>query len=480
MVGPDFQRPDAPQTARYTETPLAETTASSPGSAGAAQRFIQGGELPAQWWLLYRSEPLDRLIREGIANSPTLAAAEARLRQAQETLTAQTGGLMYPGVDANLTATRERVSNAQFGAPGTSAFTLYNASVNVSYTLDAFGGNRRELESLQALVDYQQYQLEGAHLALTSNIVTAAIREASLRAQIQATNEIIAVLQDQVRRVTKQHELGGVARLEVVAQRSQLAQIEATLPPLENALAITRHQLATLTGRSPSEASLPQFTLESLHLPQDIPVTLPSELVRDRPDIRAAEALLHQASARIGVATANLYPHITLNAGIGLQATQLHNLFGGPLLWSLGAGLLQPLFHGGQLQAERRAAIDAYAAAEAQYRDVVLQAFRNVADALRALEWDARTVQAQAEAEALSRDTLELTRRQYQLGGTNYLALLVVQRQYELARLNLVVAQAQRYADTAALFQALGGGWWIRDNAARGSVSEKQNSVNSP
>ena len=472
MVGPDFRRPDAPQTPRYTETPLEPETVSSPGTAGAAQRFLTGANLPDQWWSLYRSEPLDRLIRDGISDSPTLAAARATLRQAQENLNAQTGALMYPAVDANLSATREKFSNASVGLPGSSIFNLYGASINVSYMLDVFGGNRRELESLQALVDFQRYQLQGAHLALTGNIVTTAIREAGLRAQIQSTRDILAAQRDTINRVQRQYELGGAARLELIAQQAQYAQTEATLPPLENALALTRHQLATLIGRLPSEAAVPEFSLDTLHLPDDLPVSLPSELVRQRPDIQAAEALLHQASAQVGVATANLYPQITLNGSFGVQSNQLHSLFSGPSIWSIGAGLLQPLFHGGQLQAERRAAIAAYDAAEAQYRDTVLQAFRNVADALRALEGDARTVKAQTDAEALARSTLDLTRTQYQLGGTSYVALLVAQRQYDLARLNLTVAQANRFADTAALFQALGGGWWTLDTAASAPESQ--------
>ena len=472
MVGPDFQRPDAPKTSRYTETPLEPETVSSSGTAGAAQHFVPGASLPEQWWSLYRSEPLDRLIRDGIADSPTLVAARATLRQAQENLNAQTGGLMYPGVDANLSASREKFSNASVGLPGSSIFNLYGASINVSYTLDVFGGNRRELESLQSLVDFQRYQLQGAHLALTGNIVTAAIREAALRAQIQSTREILASERDTINRVQRQYELGGAARLELIAQQAQAAQTEATLPPLETALALTRHQLATLVGRLPSEVAVPSFSLDTLHLPEDLPVSLPSELVRQRPDIQAAEATLHQASAQIGVATANLYPKITLDGSFGAQSNQLHSLFGGPSIWSIGAGLLQPLFHGGQLQAERRAAIAAYEAADAQYRDTVLQAFRNVADALRALEGDARTVKAQADAEALARNTLDLTRTQYQLGGTSYIALLVAQRQFDLARLNLIVAQANRYADTAALFQALGGGWWRLDNEASAPESQ--------
>jgi NodT family efflux transporter outer membrane factor (OMF) lipoprotein len=476
MVGPDFHRPDAPQTSRYTESPLERETVSSPGTGGAAQRFVDGADLPAQWWSLYRSEPLDRMIREGIADSPTLVAARATLRQAQENLTAQTGALLYPRVDANASAAREKLSNAEFNQRGaTPPFNLYNASVNVSYMLDIFGGNRRQLESLAAAVDFQSYQLEGAHLTLTGNIVTAAIREAGLRAQIQSTREILAAEQETVRRVARQFELGGVGRLELVAQQAQAAQTEATLPPLENQLAQTRHLLAVLTGKLPSEAAVPEFSLDTLHLPEELPVSLPSELVRQRPDIRASEALLHEASAQIGVATAALYPQVTLTGSFGAQANQLHNLFAGPAIWSLAAGLAQPLFHGGELEANRRAAIDAFEAAQAQYQETVLQGFREVADALRVLEGDARTVKAQMEAEGLARDRLELTRKQYQLGGTSYIALLDAQRQYNLAQFALVLAQSNRFADTAALFQALGGGWWKPENAASAAENRKTN-----
>jgi len=472
-VGPDFQRPDAPNTTRYTETPMPAETASVPGIAGATQRF-RSGDLPAQWWSLYRSEPLDRLVREALAGSPTLAAARATLREAQENLAARTGALVYPAVNADASATRQKLSNAAFSQPGTEIFNLYNASINVSYMLDIFGGNRRQLEGLEALVDYQNYQLEGAHLALTSNIVTAAISEASLRGQLQATHDILAAEQEVVRRVQRQYELGGVARLDLVAVQSQAAQTAAIIPPLETSLAQARHLLAVLTGKVPSEASVPEFTLDTLHLPEEIPVSLPSELVRQRPDIQASEALLHQASAQIGVATANLYPQVTLTGSFGGQTNQLHNLFAGPSIWSLAAGALQPIFRGGELQAERRAAIAAFDAAQSQYQDTVLQAFRNVADALRALENDARTVKAQAEAEALARDRLDLTRKQFELGGTSYLALLDAQRQYSLARVALVRVQSTRYADTAALFQALGGGWWNREQAAS-AASTKTN-----
>ena len=473
MVGPNFHEPGAPATGRYTATPLPPQTTSAVGAGGAVQHFVEGGDLPAQWWSLYRSEPLDRLIREALADSPTLSAARATLRQAQENLAARTGALMYPAVDANASASREKVSNATFGAPGATLFNLYNASVDVSYMLDIFGGNRRQLEALQAQVDFQGYQLEGAHLALTSNIVTTAILEASLRAQLKATREILAAEEETVRRVQRQYELGGAARLDLVSVQTQVAQTAATIPPLEASLAQARHLLATLVGHLPSEASLPEFDLDTLHLPEDLPVSLPSELARQRPDVRASEAVLHQASAQIGVAEANLYPQVTLSGSVGVEALQLHNLFAGPGLFSIAAGLAQPLFHGGELQAERRAAIAAYDAAQGQYRDTVLQAFRNVADVLRALEEDARTLKAQSDAEALAQDRLDLTRKQFELGGTSYLALLDAQRQYALARVALVRVQATRYADTAALFQALGGGWWNREQAASAESTGK-------
>jgi len=476
-VGPNFQQPDPPRAGLYTETPLPQATASAPGIGGASQRLVSGADIPEQWWTLFRSDALDRLIRQALADSPNLAAAQATLRQAKENLAAETGARLYPAVDAKASATREKTTGAAFGQPaaGANIFNLYNASVNVSYALDVFGGARRELEALQSLVDYQGFQLEGAYLALSSNIVTAAVREASLRAQIRATQDIISAEQSQLDVVERQFQLGAISRSDVLAQRTQLAQTQASLPPLERDLAKTRHQLAVLAGRFPSEAALPDFELDAMDLPQELPVSLPSALARQRPDIRAAEALLHQASAQIGVATANLYPQITLSGSFGTQGLQLHNLFGGPTLWSLGAGILQPLFHGGELTAKRRAAIAAYEQAEAQYRETVLQAFQNVADALRALEADARALKAQSDAEAVAREALGLAQRQFQLGAVSYLALLNAQRQYEQTRVALVQAQATRYADTAALFQALGGGWWQREAASAAPTNVKAN-----
>lgn len=469
VVGPDFRQPESPATNRYTETPIPDQLAAAPGIAGGTpQRFVPGQDLPAQWWGLFHSDALDRLIRQALVDSPTLAAAQATLREAQENLAAQRGALLFPSVNLNAGATREKISGAQLGQqnPGTNIFSLYNASVNVSYMLDLFGGNRRELEALQSLVDYQGYQLEAAHLTLTANIVTAAMTEASLRGQIRATQEIIEAEQKQLKLIERQYELGGASRLNTLILRTQLDQTRASLPPLERNLAQTRHLLAVLSGRLPSEADVPVFDFDQMVLPPDLPLSLPSSLARQRPDIRASEALLHQASAQIGVATANLYPKVDLSGSVGVEALQLHNLFAGPALWSLGATLAQPLFNGGQLEAQRRAAIAAYDEAQAQYRQTVLVAFQNVADTLRALESDARALSAQADAERSARETLDLTQRQYQLGGASALVLLIAQQQYQQARLTLSVAQGTRYADTAALFQALGGGWRPEDAAA--------------
>ena len=469
-VGPDFKPPEAPKVVAdhpYTPVPLPAQTASAPGAAGASQRFVPGDDIPAQWWQLYRSEPLDQLIRSALAQSPTLASARAALRQAQESYNADAGSKRLPSVTGQLGATRERVSEASSGAPGGSVFSLYSASVDVSYTIDAFGATRRELEGLQAAVDYQRYQVEAAYLSLTANVVTTAIQEASLRAQLKATRDVLDAEAQSLAVVEKQAGLGAVARSVVLAQRTQVAQTRATLPALEKSLAQTRHQLAVYAGRLPGDDGLPEFGLESLQLPQDLPVSLPSSLARQRPDIRASEALLHEASAQIGVATANLYPQITLSGSAGVQSLKLDKLFSsGSTAWSLGAGLLQPIFNGGALQAKKRGAVAAFDAAQAQYQQTVLNAFLNVANTLRALDSDAEALRAQSESESLARESLDLVTRQYKLGAVSYLALLDAQRTYQQARVGLVQAQAARYADTAALFQALGGGWWNRAELA--------------
>ena len=463
-VGPDYRAPEAPAAGAYTERPQPERTEAAAVRGGEAQRFEAGAEISADWWKLFGSAALDELIRTALAGHPTLEAAQAALLQAQENLNAQYA-VLYPSVDASLGAKRQRITGATFGNPSipTNVFNLYNASVNVSYAIDVAGGARRELEALEAGIEFQRFQIEAAYLSLTSNIATTAFREASLREQVRATREIVEAQDRQLQLVEKQFALGAVARSDVLGQRAQLAQTRASLPPLEKALAQTRNQLAVLVGKFPGEATLPELDLAAFRLPQTLPVSLPSELVRQRPDIRAAEAILRQTNARIGVAQAAMFPQLTLSASYGAAATSTANLFDpGTALWSIGASLLQPIFHAGQLQARKRGAVAAYDQAFAQYRQTLLDAFQNVADVLLALEFDAAALKAQADAEAAARESLEVTRMQLQFGAASYLALLNAQRQYEQARIGLAQAQAVRYADTAALFQALGGGWWRR------------------
>ena len=466
IVGPSFKEPAAPATPAYTALPLPAFTASAPTVGGEAQRFVDGREIPSQWWALFHNAALNRLMVQALADSPNLAAAQAALRAAEENRRAQFG-VLWPSLDANFSATRQKFSGASFGDPNipSSIFTLYNASVNISYNLDLFGGSRRAIEASSAQLNYQRFLLEGAHLTLTSNIVTTAVQQASLRARIRATEEIIAAEEEQVKLLERRLELGGAARPELLAQQAQLAQTRTTLPPLQKELAQSRHLLAVLAGKFPSEAAkLPEFELTELQLPLELPVSLPSELVRQRPDVLASEELLHEASAQVGVATANMFPKITLTGGYGPQTTNFSDLFNSSaMVWSIGAGILQPIFHGGELSARHRAALASYDEAQAQYRVTVLQAFQNVADVLRALELDAQALRAQAEAEQAARDSLDLVKKQYSYGAVSYLLLLDAERQYRQARITLAQAQAARFADTAALFQALGGGWWNRE-----------------
>lgn len=372
---------------------------------------------------------------------------------------------LFPFVNLQAYPERERFNPAVFDVQSQPVtFNLFNATVNVSYTLDVFGAIRRQIESSQAQVDTQKFQTEATYLTLTSNIVTATISEASLRGQIQATTELI-LAQEKILEITKKKlNLGGASQLDVLAQETQLAQTKATLPPLQNELAKIRHGLSVLLGDLPSESHLPSFDLNDLILPADLPVSIPSALVCQRPDIRASEALLHSASAQIGVATANLFPQITLTGSYGFLSDRLKTLFEhDSTIWNTIGNILQPVFQGGSLLAKREGAIAAFEEAYAQYRQTVLQAFQNVADTLRALEIDAHQLHIQTVAEDAATKTLKLTEAQYALGAVSYLNLLDAERQYHQTRIGRIQAQAARYADTAALFQALGGGWWNRE-----------------
>lgn len=472
-VGPDFRTPVPPADTGYVAGPQPQATvaADMPGSLphGQSQAFAAGADVPAQWWGLFRSPALDATIRAALDGSPTLAQAQAKLREAQENLAARTGATRWPTVDAHLDTTRQQVNFQSLGItaiPSPGPFTLYGATVQVSYVLDLFGGQRRELEGLQAAVDYQRYEFEAARLALAANVATAAVREAGLRAQLAETVAIAEAQQREVGIAEDRLRTGGIARVDVQRQRAELAQTQALIPGLAQQIEATRHQLAVYTGQTPAAAQLPEFRLEDLQLPDALPVSLPSTLARRRPDIRAAEALLHQASANIGVATANLYPQITLSASGGWQSTTARNLFDSFNVWSLAAGLVQPVFHGGELLARRRAAEAAYEQSLAAYRQAVLQGLQNVADSLRALEADAATLRARADNARQARATLAIVSEQYRLGGVSQLALLDAERQSRQASLDLAQATASRLADSAALLQALGGGWWEEEAQA--------------
>lgn len=466
-VGPAFRAPAPPtvpdSSHPYTATSLPVSTDSAPGTGGASQRFVTGQDIPADWWTLFRSERLDELIRAAFAQSPTLESAKAALREAQAAYAADFGSSLLPAVDAEGQAARERASEAPFGINGGALFTVYDASVQVSYSPDVFGGARRGLEGLASARDYQRYQVDAAYLSLSSNIVTTAIQEASLRAQLQVTRELVDADSQSLIITQQQAGLGAVAQSTVLAEETALAQTEATLPALESALAQTHQLLAVYAGRLPSDSGVPEFDLETLELPHDLPLSVPSALVRQRPDIRASEAILHEASAQVGIATANLYPQLTLSGSGGWESLTLGTLFSAPSeVWSLGGGLLAPIFHGGALRAKRRQAIAAFDEAKAEYQQTVLNAFLSVANTLKALDADAQTLRAQAAADSLARQSFELVGQQYRLGAVSYLALLDAQRSYQETRIALVQARAARYADTAALFAALGGGWWNR------------------
>ena len=444
--------PEVPTAARYTATPVTE------------ERLVQGKDIPAQWWTLFQSPALDGLVRQALDASPSLARANAKLRQAQEDLSARTGGTRFPKVDGKVSANRVDVNPQSLGVPALpvqTPFNLYLASVSVSYTFDLFGANRRELEGLQAGIDYQRYELEAARLTLAGNVVTAAIREASLREQIAATQEIVELQERQLAITERLVKLGTAAQADAVAQRLDLAQIRAVLPDLQRQLEQVRHRLAVYIGQPPGAAKLPEFKLTDLQLPPELPLGLPSELARQRPDIRAAEALLQQAGARVGVATANLYPQITLSANVGSLASNGGDLFSsGTGFYLLGASLTQPLFHGGELEAKRRSAIAAYEQAGAAYQEAVLQGFQNVADVLRALEADASKLKDRTEAATQARTYHDITSARFKAGGVSYFFLLDAQRKLHGALIDRTQALADRYADSAALFQALGGGWW--------------------
>lgn len=457
-VGPDFKRPARPAVAGYTATPLPEQTASAPTVLGESQRFVATDGVKPQWWQKLGSARLNALIDQALQASPTLAGAQATLRQAQEVYAAQAGSTLIPQVDANLGGQRQRFSPSSSGLTGESReFGLYNAGVGLRYTFDLAGGNRRALEALAARSDYQRYQLDGARLNLVGLIVSTTVTQARLAGQLQASQAILQAQEEQLGLTRERLRLGQAADGEVLALQTQVEQTRAGIPLLRNQLQQSEHLLAVLAGRAPGAGRIPAFSLQEFTLPAVLPLTVPSELVRTRPDIQAAEALLHAANADYGVAVARLYPQLNLSANLGSQALTTGALFGsGSAVWSLVGQLTQPLFNPG-LPAEKRAALAAFDAAAAHYQSVVLESLRNVADVLRALENDAQRLSALAAADAAAQGSLELMQRQYQLGASSYTQLLIAQQQAQQTQIDLIEAQAQRLIDSAALYQALGG-----------------------
>jgi NodT family efflux transporter outer membrane factor (OMF) lipoprotein len=447
-AGPDFHPPPAPNADYGAELP--------PGAD-------LGADLPRDWWRLFQSPALTALVERSLAANPSVAQAEAALRVAEETYLAARGVLL-PSAAAGYGATRAKAP-AVLSPPlasGASPYTLHTAQLSVSYSPDVFGGVRRSIEAAAAQAEVQRFGLEAARIALSANVVAAAIQEASLRAQAAATREMAKIQAEQLALMEKSVALGAIAEAGVVAQRAALAQTRATLPLLEKQLALERHSIAALAGALPAQLE-ESFDFAALALPAELPVSLPSRLVEQRPDVRAAQAELHAASADIGVASAAMLPQFTLDAAAGSAATQLASLFSpGTALWTLGAAVAQPVFRGGALVHRKRAAEAAYQQAEAQYRSTVLGAFQNVADALDAVRLDGEALAAAAESERLGRESLAIAERQVALGDASYLALLAAELAWQQARLASVQARANRYADTVALFQALGGGWWNR------------------
>jgi NodT family efflux transporter outer membrane factor (OMF) lipoprotein len=467
-VGPNFSRPAAPAVESYTRPSLAATTASADVPGGEAQRLVPGKDLPHDWWTRFESPGLNTLVERALRANPTLVAAQQSLRQSMELAAAQRG-LFFPTIEGSFAPSYQR-SSATLAPPLNSndlRYSLFTAQVSVGFTPDVFGGTRRELESLLGQAEAQRFQLEAAYMTLTSNVVAAAVQEASLRAQLAATREIIAISTGSLDLVRRQFQLGAVSGLEVSAQETALAQVEQTLPPLQKQLEQNRNLLTALAARLPSDDPDETFELASFRLPTDLPVSVPSRLVEQRPDVRAAEAQLHAASAQIGVAVANQMPQFTITGAYGGTSTAFTQMFAnGNPFWTIAGNLAQSIFDGGTRLHRRRAAEAAFEQAAAQYRSAVITGFQNVADTLYALQADAASLKAAVGAEGAARMTLDITLKQQELGAVNYLALLSARQAYQQTLIAHVQAQASRLADTAALFQALGGGWWNRPPAA--------------
>jgi len=471
-VGPDYHRPPVvAKAADYGSAPVHGPTVASAAPGGAAQVFTPGMDIPGEWWTLFRSEQLTALVHQSFQGNPNLAAAQAALRQAHELYKAQRTSF-FPVVQGSFDAQRVKNAVDTLANPTTYAqvnpyYNLFTAQLNLSYTPDVFGGMRRSLEATRAGVDATRFQLIATYVTLSSNVVVTAVEEGSLRGQIAATGRLLELQHMMTDTVRQQRALGTASELDLLAQQAAEAQTAAALPPLEKQLGLTRDALTALLGKLPSEEPPETFTLEDLTLPSELPVTLPSKLIEQRPDVRQAEENLHAASAQVGVAVADMLPQFTISADTGSAALEINKLFTPYTgFWSIGASLTQTLFDAGALIYRHRAAEAALDEAAAEYRAAVILACQNVADTLRALKADAEALDAAAQADAAARKSYDLARQQRELGTISEVALMNAEQTYRQAEVALVQAQANRYADTAGLFQALGGGWWNSSEAS--------------
>jgi NodT family efflux transporter outer membrane factor (OMF) lipoprotein len=466
-VGPNFKRPAAPTDSDYGRAPVQGEIPSSEGTGGSAQRLVADMDIPAQWWTLFQSPKLDRLVEQALQANPNVTAAQAALRQAHELYAAQRASF-FPNVQGGFTATRSKNAVGTIANPTSLPqenpyFNLYTAQLSVSYLPDVFGATRRSVEAAKAQAESSRFQLEATYLTLSSNVVVTAIQEASLRGQIAATERLLDLRHQLTVKVRQQQTLGTVSHLDVLTQESVEAQTAATLPPLQKQLGQTRDALTALLGKLPAEEPEETFRLDELTLPTELPVSLPSKLVEQRPDIRQAEADLHTASAQDGVALADMLPQFTISADTGSSALKIGELFAtGNGFWDLGASLTQTLFDAGALLHRHRAADAALDEAAAQYRAAVVLACQNVADTLRALQADADALKASAAASRAAKASFDLAQQQRELGTISFVSVLAAEQIYQQSELQRVQAQANRYSDTAGLFQALGGGWWNR------------------
>lgn len=466
-VGPNFKRPPPPTAAGYGSAPVQGETAAAEGTGGTAQHFVAGMDIPSQWWTLFKSDELDQLVEQAFKANPDVDAAKAALRQAHELYWAQRTSF-FPLVQGDFSGLRAKNALGTLANPTSLPqvnpyYNLYTAQLTVSYLPDVFGATRRQVEIAKAQEENNRFQLEAVYLTLSSNVVVTAVQEASLRGQVAATMRLLALQHQLTDTVQRQRMLGTASDLDVLSQQSAEAQTAQSLPPLQKQLGQTRDALTALLGRLPSEEPIQTFHLDELTLPAELPVSLPSALVEHRPDVRQAEENMHAASAAVGVALANMLPQFSINSDLGSSALKLGQLFSPYTgFWDAGASLTQTLFDAGALLHKRRAADAALDEAAAQYRAAVILACQNVADALRALQADADALKASAEAEHAAKLTFDLAQRQRELGTISWVAVLNAEQSYRTAQLALVQAQANRFSDTAGLFQSLGGGWWNR------------------